>query len=194
MRVLNRRRRNDRDDELPSRDDVAGQLASDDRAADAGGDDVERLELTAFRPPFAHVVVGVVPMLVVVGLVLFLPYWWTPEGRAQVVERGWLPVVLGWIGMVLIIVLGALLGLGLARIFANGVQRFRRVDVFRLALWHAVVGGAGATLASIFVAGSVADLLRVITIVFFMTVIFTWAALFPRYRRAWDASAGRIEG
>lgn len=156
----------------------------------AEGEAARELEALAFLPPLSQAVRRVVPALLAVGLVLFIPFgWFTEQGRQQVQERGVGPVLLGWAGMLVLLVLGALLGLAIARALGTSTRRFRRVEVLRLAVGESVVAAAGTTFVAVLVAGGSSDLLRVLAIAFVLTFLFSWAMLLPLYRQAWDAAA-----
>ena len=193
MRVFTRRQPSDRDDELPSRERVAEELDGDaDLASGDHADDERQLELLAFRPSLRRSAAVVAAALFGVGLVLFVPFVVaTPFGRAALEARGFLALAGSWIVMVLIIVAGGLIALTGVRALSSVLRRARRTDVLKLALGEAAVTAAGATFAAALVSGALNDLIRVLAITFVLTFLFTWAMLFPLYRRAWDEAAAQ---
>ncbi|MGO2112797.1 MAG: hypothetical protein ACTH31_14425 [Pseudoclavibacter sp.] len=192
-----RRKRADdrtRDDRLPSHDDVSDDLAgATSDTTPVNETDLDRhLELVAFRPPLGATVLRVAPALLIVGMLLCIPFSiGTDAGRAITIERGVLGLAGTWLGMIAIIVLAAILGISISRSVSNELRRSRRVDTFRIAIGESAFAAAAATMAgAIIVTIDMLDAVAVIGVVFVMTFLFTWAMLFPLYRKAWDDAAG----
>ncbi|GGA56055.1 hypothetical protein GCM10011490_02380 [Pseudoclavibacter endophyticus] len=197
--MFKRRGRRSDDDQsperLPSRDDVADELADarpDDTPVDAADLD-EHLELVAFRPAMLPTVKRVAPALLIVGMLLCIPFATaTPQGRELVVERGVLGLAFTWLGMIAIIVLAALVAISLSRAISNPARRSRRTDTIKLAFGESAFAASGATLAGVVIMSiDFLDMVTVIAIVFTMTFLFTWASVFPLYRASWDAESTR---
>lgn len=152
---------------------------------------VRQLELVTFRPSLAMTAAYVGPVLIVAGLLVYIPFLRaSPEAQAYAETRG-LELFGSWAVMVLLIVGAALIAMAIMRAFSSVTRRASRFDTLKLALADATFAAMGATGAAALVAGFVDDMMRVLAVTFVLTFVFTWAMSFPLHRRAWDAAAER---
>lgn len=189
MRVFNRRQPNDRDDRLPSHDEVVAQLRGQE---ETGPPEHQELEVISFRPTMRVSAVRVSIALLAVGLALLVPYMFgTALGRQQLDERGFAGLLATWLLMIVLVTIGALLGIVISRSISNPTRRVRRTHTLRLASGEAAFAAAGATFAAVIVMSiDFMPMVSVLGIVFVMAFLFSWAMLFPIYRQGWDAAAG----
>lgn len=189
VRVFNRHRSRDRDQDLPRHDEVVAELHATKAALEP---QFEELEVVAFRPSMRASVVRVSLALVAVGAALLVPYiFGTTLGQQQLESRGVLGLLATWLMMVALVTIGALLGIAVARSISNPTRRVRRTQTLRLALGEAGFAAAGATFAAVIVMSiDFMQMVSVLGIVFVMAFLFSWAMLFPLYRSSWDTAAG----
>lgn len=148
----------------------------------APAEDAPSISLAAFRPSQRDVLARLVPTLLAVGLVAFFGFaLLTDVGRAQLDERGFVPLLLGWIAMLALCILGAVAALAAERGVSTGLRSYTRKRVLPLALGHSILAAAGATFFSFWISGGAYDLLTVLTCTFVLTLLFTAAVLVPAY-------------
>ncbi|PPG29273.1 hypothetical protein [Pseudoclavibacter sp. RFBB5] len=140
------------------------------------------ISLATFRPSQRDVLARLVPTLLGVGLVAFLGYALATEaGRTQLDERGFVPLLLGWIAMLGLCILGAVAALAAERGVSTGLRSYTRQRVLPLALGHSILAAAGATFCSFWISGGAYNLLTVLTCTFVLTLLFTASVLVPAY-------------
>ncbi|MBF4458713.1 hypothetical protein [Pseudoclavibacter sp. VKM Ac-2867] len=145
-------------------------------------EDSPSISLAAFRPSQREVLSRLVPTLVAVGLVMFFGYALLTEvGRVQLDQRGFLPLLLGWLAMLLLCILGAVAALAAERGVSTGLRSYTRRRVLPLAIGHSILAAAGATFCSFWISGGAYDLLTVMTCTFVLTLLFTASVLVPAY-------------
>lgn len=105
----------------------------------------------------------------------------TEVGRVQLDQRGFLPLLLGWLAMLLLCILGAVAALAAERGVSTGLHSYTRRRVLPLAIGHSIIAAAGATFCSFWISGGAYDLLTVMTCTFVLTLLFTASVLVPAY-------------
>ncbi len=105
----------------------------------------------------------------------------TEVGRVQLDQRGFLPLLLGWLAMLLLCILGAVAALAAERGVSTGLRSYTRRRVLPLAIGHSFLAAAGATFCSFWISGGAYDLLTVMTCTFVLTLLFTASVLVPAY-------------
>ncbi|WP_424465560.1 hypothetical protein [Pseudoclavibacter helvolus] len=140
------------------------------------------IPLAGFRPGQVEVLRRLIPTLLAVGLVAFFAYaLFTEIGSAQLGDRGFVPLLLGWLAMLGLCILGAVAALAAERGVSTGLRAYTRARVLPLAIGHSLLAAAGATFCSFWVSGGAYDLLTVLSCTFLLTFLFTAAVLVPAY-------------
>lgn len=160
-----------------------------------GADGIEHVRLVDARPTLARASAAVGLCLFAVGALLFPAYaLGTPLGLWRLDAEGPLPLLAGWLVRVAAVSAAGLLGPAVLRAVSTGLLPCTRRGVVRFAALEAFLCAAPATLMSFLVAGGVDDLMRVLTLAFVLTALFSFAVLLPLYRRGWDAARRQRAG
>lgn len=118
----------------------------------------------------------------------FLFAYGTDLGRAQLSERGFAGMFLGWLVISIAISGGYVLGYWLMRNFAPGQRAYREREVLRLVLGEAFLAACGGFVIGFIPMTITGDPLLMLAWTFFLGWVFTVAVLLPRYTTSWRAA------